>query len=230
MSAQPARILFVDRDNVVHCIDQSSARTYWSRPLEGQAIGSASLERRVARVAMTDGRIVRIDANDGTLLAPVRSPSPAVGGLLVADELIWLACADGKLRAIHDTTGRVAWTQDLGRQAADGELALTRNAVIAVADGGRLVSFDRRTGNPVAQAMLPAKLTSMRMHGTTLLTVARAETPGQGDAKELLQARDAASFAMQWEYEDAGTFTGAPGAGGMFVAVAGADGDVVLLR
>jgi hypothetical protein len=46
----------------------------------------------------------------------------------------------------------------------------------------------------------------------------------------MLQARDAATLAMQWEYEDTGIFSGAAGVGGMFVAVAGADGDVVLLR
>ena len=230
MTLRDGRILFVDRDNVVHCVDQASGRTFWSRPLDAQAVGSPSLERRIARVGMADGTIVRIDANDGKLLASLRSPSPAVGGLLVADDLIWLACADGKLRAISDTTGRVVWTQDLGRQAADSELALTRNAVVAVAAGGRLLSFDKRTGKQVAQALLPATFVSMRMHGTTLLTIARAENPGQNDAKDLLQARDATSFAMQWEYEDSGMFTGAPGAGGMFVAVAGADGDVVLLR
>jgi hypothetical protein len=70
----------------------------------------------------------------------------------------------------------------------------------------------------------------MRMHGGSVLTVARAQTPGNDDARDMLQARDAATLAMQWEYEDTGIFSGAAGVGGMFVAVAGADGDVVLLR
>ncbi len=230
MTQRDGRILYVDRENALHCIDQSSGRFYWSRSLGTACVGSPSLDRRIARIAAADGRILRVDANDGAMLPEWRSPSTVTTSLLAADELLWFGCADGKLRAMDDATGRIVWAFELGRVTADGELALTKGAVAAVADGGRLVLVDRRTGKETAQTLLPAPVASIRMNGNVLLTVVRRVVDDEVDARDLLQARDPSTLAMRWEYEDVGMFTGAPGVGGMFVAVAGADGDVVLLR
>jgi outer membrane protein assembly factor BamB/tetratricopeptide (TPR) repeat protein len=229
VTLRDGRILYVDRDNVAHCVDQTSGRVFWSRALDAQTTGAPSLERRIARIAHPDGRIVRIDANDGKLLPSHKSPSPLTTGVVAHEDMLWFGCADGKLRAMDDRTGRIVWTFDLGRVASDGEVACTRTAVVAAADG-RVVLLDKRTGKQTAQSLLPAPIVSMRMHGGSVLTVARAQTPGNDDARDMLQARDASTLAMQWEYEDTGIFSGAAGVGGMFVAVAGADGDVVLLR
>jgi hypothetical protein len=134
------------------------------------------------------------------------------------------------VRAVDEQSGQVRWMVDVGRPVADGELLLGRTAVIALGTGDRLLRLDRATGNQLAAEQLPAELRSMRMRGDQLLTVVRFQREEQQNGRELLQARVAETLALCWEYEDEGAFTGAPGVDGAFVAIAGADGDVVLLR
>jgi outer membrane protein assembly factor BamB len=230
LSLRDGRLLYIDRENVVHCIDQASGRTYWSRSLDGAPVGPPVLERRVARVALADGRIVGIDAIDGRVTGTLKAPSGLSTRPLASEDQLWFGCTDNRIRSMDERTGRVLWNVDVGRTPADGEVVVARTAVAVLAAGDNLRLLDRTTGKQLAETKLSGTLVSMRLHGNTLLTVARTPRDNRREARDLLQARDASTLAMLWEYEDEGTFLGGPGTDGTYVGVAGADGDVVLLR
>ncbi len=223
------RILLVDRDNALHCFDQSSGRRYWSLSLDGVPSGPPALERRVVHVALASGAIVLVDASSGRALRTLRTGVGLSTRAWSDGETDWVGCADGKVRAFDLATSRVAWTADLGRACADEELCLLPKA-LAVAAGNRLLLIARADGKAAGEARAPAPIVSVRRHGNALLTVARQ---GGGDGEkpfDLLQARDEGSLTMLWEYQDKGQLAGWPGVGGACVGVSGSDGDVVLLR
>lgn len=224
------RLLFVDRDNVLHCLDQGNGRALWSQQLAAAPIGPVAIERRTVRVATGDGRIAFVDAVDGRVLSSLRSPSGIATRVLTSGTQAWFGGPDGRMRAVDEASGRILWTTDVGRVPGEAEIGLTRTGVIVLGADSKLLRLDRATGQVAQSVELPAALQSLRLRGDQVLTVVRYPREGQRPAHELLQARDSETLALLWEYEDEGTFTGAPSVDGPFVAVAGADGDVVLLR
>lgn len=224
------RILFVDRENAVQCHDQGSGRRLWSRPLEGVPVGPPVLERRIARVSLADGRVVRIDAIDGNVLGVLRTPCGASSRPFATEEIVVLGGSDGQVRAIDERNGKQVWAHAAGRIVGDAEIVVARTTVALLCDGDRIRLLDREKGTQVAEARIPGPLASMRLHGNVLLTVARRPREGKQGPRDLLQARDAGTLAILWEYEDEGVFPGGPCVDGTFVGVATGAEDVVLLR
>jgi outer membrane protein assembly factor BamB/tetratricopeptide (TPR) repeat protein len=230
MTVRDGRLLFVDRDNVLHCLDQGDGHEFWAQPLNGAAVGPAMLDHRIVRIGVADGRVLKIDAIDGTAGNIMRCPAGLSTRVFADAGKMWLGCNDGRVRAVDERSGRVLWSVDIGRNPVDGEMELGRSGVLVFGTDNRLLRLDRDTGEQLGVQTLPAPLESMRLRRDTVLTVVRFPRDGQTPTHDLLQARTADTLALLWEYQDVGTFTGAPGADGVFVAVAGADGDVVLFR
>ena len=226
------RLLYIDRDNVLHCLDEANGHEFWQMPLGAAAVGPPVIEHRNVRIATSDGRVAFVDAIDGRVGNALRCPAGISTRVAHQNGVLWFGAADGRVRAVDESSGRALWAIDVGRPLADGELVLARTGVLALGSDQRLVRLDRVGGQQLAVTELPAAsvLQSMRVRGNQLVTVVRFPREGQRQAHDLLQARDIETLALLWEYEDEGMFTGAPSVDGAFVAVAGSDGDVVLLR
>ncbi|MGE3174293.1 MAG: PQQ-binding-like beta-propeller repeat protein [Planctomycetota bacterium] len=230
MTVRDGRLLFIDRDNVLHCLDQGNGHEFWQRPLEGAATGPATIERRNVRIGTADGRVLQIDAADGRLITVLRCPAGISTRIWAQGGTVWFGCSDGRVRAVDEQSGRVLWTAELGRNCTDAEFAVGPTGVFVGGADRRLLQFDPKTGEQLRAVELPYDLRWLCVRRDAVVTVCRSPRDGQQAPRDLLQARTATDLALQWEYQDEGTFTGAPGVDGVFVAVAGADGDVVLLR
>ncbi len=231
ITVRDGRLLFVDRDNLLHCLDQGNGHEFWQLPLGAPAVGPVAIERRSVRIATAEGKVVFADAIDGRVGNSLRCPAGISTRALSDGGQLWFGAGDGRVRSVDEGSGRILWSTDVGHPVADGDLALHRGGVVVLGSDGHLLRLDRKSGAPVASADLPAAvLQSLRIRGDQVLAVLRFPRDGQRGAHDLLQARDAESLALLWEYEDEGTFTGAPSFDGGLVAVAGADGDLVMLR
>lgn len=231
MVVRDGRLLFVDRNNVLRCFDQGNGRELWAQELGAAPSGVPSVEQRRVRAGVTDGRIVLVDVVDGSLPAVLRCPAPISTRVFFHDGRLFFGCADGMVRAVDESNGRISWSTPIGRAPVDGEVVGAHTGLIACGPERRLLLLDHATGKVVHSLELAGDVRpTLRVDGERLLMTLRMERTESQPAHELLQCRSIVDLSLLWEYQDPGTFTGAPSVGGTHVAVSGAKGDVVLFR
>ncbi len=229
--AGDGRLVLCDRDNRVICLDQADGRLLWVVPMEGQPAGRPALDRRTVVQTTTDGRVFVIDVVNGRLLHLWRCPAGITTRALMADGTLFFACSDGAVRAVDEDDGQVLWSKRIGRVLAEGELVVAGNGVVAVGPENRLLLLARTTGEERAAAILSgAAQRGLFAVGDRLFVPVRLPKDRNRGPIDLLQARDVADLSPLWEYQEQGTFTGPPGAGGRGVVLADANGEVALFR
>ncbi|MBK8099751.1 MAG: PQQ-binding-like beta-propeller repeat protein [Planctomycetes bacterium] len=228
--AQDGRLAVVDRDGVLHCFEQQTGAPLWMVPLEGSPAGPPTMERRVVRVATTDGRLLSVDAADGRVLAVLRCPTAINTRVLAADGLAFFGCADGRVRAVDEQDGRILWATDVGRQPADGELLLTAAGIVVCGSNDRLLVLATSDGSVQRTATLPgAAQRGLLADDTHLFVRVKLAKSRERKAQDVLQARAVGDLALVWEFADILPTGGlAVSGGGVFVA--DAQGGVVMFQ
>ncbi len=135
------------------------------RPVKGVL---ASLLERFRGTITAPETVIALDAASGKTVWEHTYDAPFAGGMnmeygpgphstpLVADGLVFAVGVTGKLHALDQQTGRVAWSHDLhqefpsrvhGRGYACSPIAYGNNVVLTVGGkGSAVVAFDRRSG------------------------------------------------------------------------------------
>jgi outer membrane protein assembly factor BamB/tetratricopeptide (TPR) repeat protein len=224
------RVAVVDRDGVLQCWEQATARRLWSVALEGQPAGPPTIDRRQVHIGLTDGRVLLFDAADGSGLGVLRSPTGVVTRVLCDRGMLWFGGSDGNLRAVEAAEGRVAWTVATGR-LTDGLVALGRTSVLVVTGDGRLLSLDRATGRQLGELKLDGEAQpGLRVAGNRAIVVVRRPKSRTKPPHDVLIAVQIDTTTMVWEYAEAGILPGTPAIDDFSIALPSVAGEVVLFR
>ena len=225
------RVAVVDRDSVLHCWEQATARRLFAVALESTPSGAPTIDDRQVLVGTMDGRLLVLDATDGSVTRVLRSPAGLSTRVLVDRGTLFFGCADGNVRAVDLAEGRVLWSTNANRMLADGDLALARDVVLALAGGNRLLALDRATGNVLGTLAADGELqTGVFVRGGEALVQVRRPKTRQEPLRDVLVAVDVASMAVAWEYVDTGARPGQPGVDDLLIALPSAAGELVLFR
>ncbi len=229
LQVRDGRLLFADRAGNLCCYDQATGHPIWTAPYEGVIVGVPTIENRAVRIAGADGTVRVYDAASGKLVCAVRITAGLSTRVLAEGGTWWVGGVDGKLHSFDEKRLQYRWSIDAGRVIADGEIALAGKAVVALCADNRLTSFDRQTGAVHQSVELAGTLVSpLRIVGTRLLVVTRIKV-GKEKPRDVLSVYSADSLILLYEYAASGVISGVAGTETQ-TAVAGPDGDVVLLR
>ena len=225
------RVAVVDRENVLHCWEQATARRVFAVSLDSAPSGPPTIERRQVVVGTVDGRVFVFDAADGRSVAVLRSPAGLTTRVLSDRDMLFFGSSDGNLRAVASPEGKVAWTVAVGRSLGEGDLALGKSVVLALGAGNQLLAIERTSGQQVGALALDGEvLPGLRLQGNrALLQVRRPKTRTQ-PARDVLVAVDVPTLSVAWEHVDAGVRPGLPGVDELVVALPSSGGEVVLFR
>lgn len=225
------RLVMIDSEHVVHCWEQATGHAAWSLALGVAPSGPATIDRRQVMIGTVDGRVLIVDAADGGNVSVLRSPVGLTTRVVGERGVIWFGCSDGNVRAVDVAEGRVLWTCALGGTPADGDLVLTRSALVALGAGGKLLAIDRANGNVVGSLSLDGEPRhGLRTARTSVLVVSRRAKTRVRPAHDVLVCVDVATMSIAWEYADAATFPGLPAIDDFLSAVPTAAGEVILFR
>lgn len=229
--AQDGRVLVVDRDHVLHCFEQASARKLWAVPLGSAAAGAPTLDSRTVLVGTGDGRVLRLEADNGAVVSTFQAPAGVVTRVAIgADGSVVFGLANGSLQCLGQD-GKVLWTAPLDRVAGDAEFACTAAAVFAVGADGQLFGLDPRTGAKRTTVALGAgQVLGIQARGQRAFVKVRRPRQERVPSTDSLLACDVAVDTVLWEYTDPATVVGGPTCDDQRVAWPGAARGVILFR
>lgn len=231
LTVNEGRVLVVDRDFVVHCWEQSSGVLLWSVSLDSAPSGPPTLVRRQVCVGTVDGRVLVIDAADGSVASVLRSPAGLTTRVLNDRGTVYFGCTDGNVRAVDVAEGRVLWTVAVRNSLADGDLALAANAVVVVDRQGELLTLAKTNGERTGKLQLDGlPQRGVKVQGNRALVPLRRPKTKNSAAHDVLQAVSIDTMNLQWEYVDQGVAPGLTGVDELVVAWPTAAGEVVLFR
>lgn len=230
---QDGRVFVVDGNGNIFCLSLETGRQLWMRGLDGPVAGALTLVNRTVRVATKSGGLYRLDANDGR---PDRDGNPRFDdgistGLVAIEDVLVLGTGDGRLRAIHEATGKLKWELPLGRAPRVDELAIGPDATVFVMGGDSTVfKVSVRTGKVERRCELVGeRRSSLELAGDRLFAIVRRRV-GTSHSEEVLVALSAESLEMQWEYRDEKGFVGAPASDGSAIFVTASSGEVLRFK
>ncbi len=231
LTVNEGRVMVVDRDFVVHCWEQSSGAHLWAVSLDSAPSGPPVLERRQVYVGTIDGRVLVIDAADGSVTSVLRSPAGITTRVLTDRGTVYFGCTDGNVRAVEVAEGRVLWTVAVKNSPTDGEMALAANAVVVVDRQGELIALGKSNGERTGQLQLDGlPQRGVKVQGNRALVALRRPKTKTSVAHDVLQAVSIDTMTLQWEYVDQGVAPGLTGVDELVVAWPTAAGEVVLFR
>jgi tetratricopeptide (TPR) repeat protein len=224
------RVALVDREGVLHCWEQATARPVFAVSLDSGPSGAPTIERRQVHVGTADGRILVFDASDGSVVAALRCPAGVCTRVLSDRGTLWFGGTDGNVRAV-DMDGRVRFTVAVGRSLGEADLVLTRNALLVIAGGNQLRALDRATGDELGRLVLDGEVQpGLRVRGAHALLQVRRPKTRKDPTRDVLLAVDVATMNVAWEYVDSGVRPGQPCTDELMIALPSAAGEVVLFR
>jgi hypothetical protein len=225
------RVAVIDRENVLHCWEQVSGSQAWSSPIGTTPSGPCTIKGRLIYVGTLEGRVLIFDASDGSRVDTLKNSSGLVTRVLAEGGILYFGCADGSMRAVEESDGRIVWTLPLGRTPADGEIALGKGVLLAIGVDDHLLAIDRETGTVTSDLTLnvtPQR--GLRVRGNRALLQLRRPKTKARPAHDVLQAIQIDTMTVQWEHADSGFTPGGPGMDEFVVGMPTADGEVILIR
>ena len=228
LAVSDGRVLAIDRDHVLHCWEQATARLLWSASLGGAPSGPPTIDRRQVRVGTVDGRVATIGQVLGVLRAEVGLNTRVQ---LDGDGHMFLGLADGSVQAVDSADGRVVWRVPAGRTVADGEIAVGADVVVVLGADTKLLLLDRVTGKVSGRVALgEGQVLGVQAQGRRGLVKIRRPRVAKRAPHDVLMAIDLTDCTVQWEFSEDGTVSGMPGLDDLMVAWPGARQGVVLFR
>ena len=225
------RVAVVDRDGVLRCWEQASGNELWKVSLDSAPSGPPTIDRRQVHIGTADGRVLVLDAADGSSVASLRSPAGITTRVLTDHGTLFFGCSDGNVRAVDTRSGRVLWTLSTGRAAVDGQLVLAGANLVACDGEGRLLVVDRTIGKVLSATPLDGQpLPGMRVQGNRVLLQVRRGKVRNKAAHDVLIAFQHQSMTLSWEYAHSGVAPGMPGSDEFAIALPTTTGEVVLFR
>jgi hypothetical protein len=230
LAVAEGRVAAVDREGVLHCWEQATARAVFSVSLDSGTAGVPTIERRNVHVGTADGRVLVFDATDGSPVASLRSPAGVCTRVLSDRGTLFFGGTDGNVRAV-DIDGRVRWTVAVGRTLGEGDLALAKGVLLVIGGGNKLLAIDRATGEIAPPLALDGEAQpGLRVRGSQALLQVRRPKVRKDPVRDVLVAVDVATLTVAWEFVDSGVRPGQPCTDELMIALPSAAGEVVLFR
>jgi outer membrane protein assembly factor BamB/tetratricopeptide (TPR) repeat protein len=230
LAVAEGRVAVVDREGVLHCWEQATARAVFAVSLDSGPSGAPTIDRRQVHVGTADGRVLVFDATDGRPLAALRSPAGVCTRVVSDRGTLWFGGSDGNVRAV-DMDGRVLWTAAVGRTLGEADLVLAKNVLLALAGGNELRALDRASGEVLARLPLDGEAQpGLRVRGSQVLLQVRRPKTRKDPTRDVLLAIDVATLTTAWEFVDSGVRPGQPCTDELMIALPSAAGEVVLFR
>lgn len=193
------RLFVVDGANRLVCHDARNGNRLWSVALDSEPAGIPVSDGRQVWVGTHDGRVRCIDVKTSSQVLAWRDAAAPVTSIRLAGGRAIFACSDGTLRAL-EADGRQAWNRPLGRNLADGELALAGGAIVARTGSRELAAFDIATGEQVASASTDGDIVGpLAAIGDKVCLVVRIAEDGGRRVADTLRALDPNSLVAQWQ-------------------------------
>jgi outer membrane protein assembly factor BamB/tetratricopeptide (TPR) repeat protein len=235
MSADPlaveGRVFVVDTDGRLTCLTLHRGEVVWTRELRGAPVaGAPAFATRFVRVGTAGGHVYVFDSADGTELAHHETGAAIATGVLPAGGLLLFGTNDGQVVAVQESSGRQVWRQQVGKPLRAGDLAVGPNAVYSPSEGDELVRFDLKTGKVAARHRLPGELRGEPVVAGGRVHVVAQESEAGKKPRDVMQALDATTLEVQWEYRDGGRFLGGLATDGGAVYLTGSNGEVVRFK
>jgi outer membrane protein assembly factor BamB/tetratricopeptide (TPR) repeat protein len=231
LTVREGRVSLVDQQDNLLCWDLVDGRRLWSLHLEGSPSGAPQIERRTVRVATAAGRVLLVDAADGRVRELFRSPVGITTRILAEGGVLYFGAADGTIRAVAETDGKVLWSAAAGRTIGDGEFTLSAAHVIVLGGAGRLLALRREDGQPGGEAQLTGTpLRGPRICGKRVFVGSQVPKDKDRAAYDLIQAFDLDRVNLLWEYVSHGALVAEPSADDRCVYVPQVTGEIVLFR
>lgn len=211
-----------------------AGKELWRAQLPSEVLSAPAVSHGFVVVRTGDGRILGLDAKDGTrkweyipVLPPLVLRVPS--GVTVRDDLVFAGFPGGKMIALRLANGTLVWESAVAEPRGDTELERVTDVVgnpvvedgqvCAVAYQGRIGCFDEQRGT----------LTWARNASSTAGLAADASAFYYVDQAGTVHAVDRASGASLWKQEVlALRSVGAPGRVGQYVVVGDFEGYVHL--
>ncbi|MCA8949843.1 MAG: PQQ-binding-like beta-propeller repeat protein [Planctomycetes bacterium] len=224
------RLAVVDGQFVLHCWEQAKATSMWTLSLDSAPSGPATFHKRQLFVGTNDGRVMIVDAADGSVVGVLRGSESISTRVLSNGETISFGCSSGVVRTVSLATGEVLWDARIGAPVVDGTMALGGDFVCC-GYGKTLFLWDRRSGRELAKLALEGVVRpGMTIQGPRLLVRLQREKTRSLPDRDALVAVDLASASLLWEFEASGISPGPFAADNLTVAFPGETDEVVIFR
>jgi outer membrane protein assembly factor BamB/tetratricopeptide (TPR) repeat protein len=237
LSAAPAtelmvgdgRVALVDAAGVLHCWEQVSGTRVWGVSLDGMASGAPTIDRRMVHVGTVDGRVLLFDAADGRSQGVLRSGAGITTRIHSDGGVLVFGGADGCIRAVDWSAGKVLWSVPVGGVCTDAQLARSGRVVVAAVDGN-LVVVDVTTGEVRSRRAVPDAVREVQCTGDRVVVVTRRPKKLNVPAHDVVVAFAADTLEVEWEYALPGFAPGRLGADGRSLALPSSTGEIVLFH
>jgi outer membrane protein assembly factor BamB len=151
VGAESPRVIVGDTAGVVTAINATTMEPVWRYETQSEILHSVTLCGEVIAVGDSDGRLHLLSAADGKSAEELDLGASLFGAGALVDGVLYLADANGALRAIDIDTHRSLWRRDVAEFAV--EMAPVYDAandrLIVGAWDGLIYSVDRSTGDVV---------------------------------------------------------------------------------
>lgn len=132
--AGAGRIYVGDETGAVRALDAATGAEIWSRNLGGRILNAGAYDPATQAVyfASENGRLAKLNAADGALLAEFDAASAVEGAVLLVGNHVFVGTADGQLFAVAVAAMTQTW-------AYDAEAPIYASAAFAAGAGGLII-------------------------------------------------------------------------------------------
>lgn len=230
LCAAEGRLLVIDGNHILHCWEQASGALLWSLSLDSAPSGPPTVFHRQVAIGTNDGRVLFVDASDGSALGVLKTGQPITTRVLADDGIVVFGTAPGVVNCVARETGELRWQQALGSPVVDGCVAVTPQAVCARLENG-FIAFDRGHGRELARREVEGQVQpGLQLRDSTLFLRSSLPRVRNLPQRDLLVAFDTGTWTVQWEFESATSANGGFGVSPQGVAFPGAADEIVVFR
>jgi outer membrane protein assembly factor BamB/tetratricopeptide (TPR) repeat protein len=222
------RLVFADTGGHLHALDARTGKPVWSMPVGDDVVGSPVVEGGVVWLATRQGRILALDADTRSVYERIELKRGLVGPLVRSEVATICATEDGSVLAARGD--RVLWEHALGRGTPVAGLALSGDSLVVCSAAKEIVRIRITDGAVQTRAQLGGPLVAGPVAlGERVVVTLRRDGP-KGEQFDVLQALDAATMELQWEFIDGGRFPAPPTSDGSTLFVPSSQGRVLRFR